>query len=190
MAQYKDLRPRRRRIFMGVEGESERSLVRWWKHLCDEAESHVHLDVVVGGGGDGLAIAEFAVKRYRQRTERLGRFAAGFIVLDADRVEEDRRRGRDPATAVQPFDIQLIYLRPNLEGLLFRLFPGNERRRVSASHANRLLRRKWPGYSKPASAMELRSRFTLDDVRRVGEVDAELGQLLQALGLFGADREP
>lgn len=66
MAQYKGLRPRRRRIFMGVEGESERSLVRWWKHLCDEAESHVHLDVVVGGGGDGLAIAEFAVKRYRQ----------------------------------------------------------------------------------------------------------------------------
>ena len=42
----------RRRIFVGVEGKSEKSFVVWIQNLCDEAEMRVHLDIWVAGGGD------------------------------------------------------------------------------------------------------------------------------------------
>ena len=42
----------RRRIFVGVEGKSEKSFVVWIQNLCDEAELRIHLDIWAAGGGD------------------------------------------------------------------------------------------------------------------------------------------
>ena len=175
--------PRRRRIFIGAEGESERSFAKWLGRLCDEADLHVHLDVRVCGGGDSFAVARYALKQYRERYKTYGRFSAGLILLDADRIEEDRSHGRDPLTAIGGERLSLVYLKPKIEGLLFRLYPGYENRPVSAHDAERSLQQLWPEYVKPASANALGRRFKLDDLRRVSWHDADLRRLLAILGL-------
>lgn len=176
--------PRRRRIFVGTEGESERSFAAWLQHLCDaNGRFPIHLDVSLGSGGDGVQVVEDAAARYRERSSRRGRFSAGLVLLDADRLEEDRRRGRDPAIALRGTSLRLILLEPRIEGVLARLHPGNEARRLLARDAEKTLRAGWPEYRKPASALELSRRFGLDDLRRAAAWDDALGQLLEVLGL-------
>lgn len=174
--------PRRRRIFVGAEGESERSLAKWLSRLCDEADLHVHLDVRVCGGGDGFRIVEYSVEQYRQRRD-YGTYSAGLVLLDADRVEEDRMHGRDPSMALDGENLLLVYLQPNLEGLLYRLHRGCERREVSAPEANRLLRTVWPEYVKPTSTEALDGRFGLSELRRASRFDDHLRKALELLGL-------
>ena len=82
---------RRRRVFIGAEGESERSLAKWLGRLCKKAGLHVHLDVIVCGGGDSFAVATHAVDQYRKRSKAYGEFSAGLVLLDADRLEETDR---------------------------------------------------------------------------------------------------
>lgn len=52
------LRPQRRRVFFGCEGESERSYGTLLNKLLDQIRPDVHLDVVLlqPGSGDHLAL--------------------------------------------------------------------------------------------------------------------------------------
>lgn len=176
--------PRRKRFFIGAEGESERSLARWLERLRNKTSSDVHLDVAVCGGGDSLAIAEHAVRQYRKRTNERGKFAAGLILLDSDRIEQDRSNNRDPETALKSQKgIRLIYLTPSLEGLLLRLHNGHEQEFVSADKAMQVLRKQWPKYRKPVSTDALEARFRLGDLQRASRHDNELRGVLTTLGL-------
>ena len=105
-------------------------------------------------------------------------------MLDADRVGPDQQAGRDPLDATNKFGLQLVYLQPNLEGLLFRLHDGNERRRVAARSALRELRATWPEYRKPPTAGELSRRFSRDDLSRAARHDSELQRILRVVGLI------
>ena len=105
-------------------------------------------------------------------------------MLDADRVEQDRQAGRGPLVATNEFGLQLVYLQPNLEGLLLRLHDGYERRQVAARSALHELRAIWPEYRKPPTADELSRHFTLDDLRRAARHDSELQQTLRVVGLI------
>ncbi len=183
MAQRRPV-PKRKRFFIGAEGESERSLARWLKQLCDEADLHVHLDIVVCGGGDSLAIVKHSVNQYRQRTKLYGRFLAGLIILDDDRIEEDKLHDRNPLTGLDNEDLRLVYLIPNLEGLLLRLHPGYESKFVLAHEAGRALRKQWPQYDKPASAMTLGHRFKLQNLQLVARQDTNIRLVLETLGLL------
>ena len=128
-------------------------------------------------------VVRHAVDQYHRRSKLFGQYEAGLVFLDADRIEEDRSRGRDLLTAVSGERLRLVYLKPKLEGLLFRLYPGNESRFVLARNAERSLRGFWPTYDKPESADALGQRFTLDDLRRASQHDADLRQVLEILGL-------
>jgi hypothetical protein len=56
------VRPQRRPIFLGCEGESERGYGRLIGRLCDETRRDLYLDVTLLrlGGGDPLALVEMA----------------------------------------------------------------------------------------------------------------------------------
>ena len=58
-----------------------------------------------------------------------------------------------------------------------------ERRRVSARDASAELRKVWPDYRKPPTAIQLNQRFSDSDLRRAARYDGELGKLLGILGL-------
>ncbi len=134
-------------------------------------------------------VVEDAVDQYRDRSKLFGQYEAGLILLDTDRIEEDRARGRDPLAAASGERLRLVHLRPKLEGLLFRLYPGNERRFVPARSAERFLRGRWPTYDKPESADALGQRFTPGDLRRASQHDADLHWVLEILGLSHTQQE-
>ena len=184
MVRQRLLFPRRKRVFIGAEGESERSLAKWLNILCDEQGLSFHLDIVVCGGGDSLAIAEHAVREYRRRGRLYGQFSAAWILLDYDRLEQDRRSGRDPAPEADTENLKLVYLKPNIEGTLLKFHPGQEKRSPAVNSAERELRRFWPQYRKPASAWELRKRFGIEDIRRAARHDGGLRWMLEKLTLW------
>ena len=176
--------PKRERIFVAAEGEGERALVRWLQELCDEQGLHLHLDIVVAGGGDTRAVVEYAVDRRRRHTESRGHDKAALVFLDADRLAQDRATGRDPDTVEGREHLQLVFLRPNLEGLLFRLHPHREAESVVGNDAGRRLEQLWPEYVKPMRAKALRQRFGIGDLQRVARHDPELRNALTLLGLL------
>ncbi len=175
--------PKRKRIFIGAEGESERSLAGWLKRVCEEIGIHVHLDVRVCGGGDSLAVVEYSVKQYHKRSKQYGKYSSGLIFLDNDHIEEDKRNDRDPFAALTGEELNLIQLVPNLEGLLLRLHPGYENKVVSKQTVKRDLKKKWPEYKKPTSAEILGRRFELQSLQRVARKDVNIRQTLEILGL-------
>ena len=176
--------PKRIRFFVCVEGKSERSLITWWQKLSDQENLHIHLDVHVGGGGDSRSIVDYAVDQLRKQSTNRVAPEAALVLMDFDRVPEDRKRGRAPEMAKGSEQLQFVYLRPNLEGLLLRLCSGNENRFVDAKHALPLLRQKWPEYAKPMSAAALDRRFSLSDLRRASKYDADLRRVLGTIGLL------
>ncbi len=173
--------PRKKRIFIGTEGQSEKSFAAWLQRLCDIEGVHIHLDVVVGQGGDSLAVVQRAVRKYKSRDRG---FKSAFVLLDWDRLGEDKRRDRDPQQGLGSTPLELVFMQPTLEGVLLRLHEGHEERVMpSARDADRELRRLWQGYNKPASAESLLARFQLPDLKRAAIHDRELQSMLDMLGL-------
>ena len=155
--------PKRKRIFVAAEGEGERAFAQWLQELCDEQGRHLHLDIGVAGGGDTRSVVEYAADRRRRRMESRGPDEAALVLLDSDRLQQDRTTGRDPDTVEGRERLQLVFLRPNLEGLLLRLHPGRETEFVAANDAGRRLKQLWPGYVKPMRAKALGQRFGIED---------------------------
>ena len=145
---------------------------------------HLHLDVVVAGGGDTRSVVEFAVNRRRRHTDSMGRDNGALVFLDADRLARDLDVGRDPETVEGRERLQLVYLTPNLEGLLVRLHNGCETQLVAADDAERRLQRLWPEYRKPMPAAALGKRFDLEDLRRAAPYDRYIRDALLLLGLL------
>jgi hypothetical protein len=78
----------------------------------------------------------------------------------------------------------LIRQAPCFEGVLLRLHPGRERDRLrSVEEAQRRLVERWEGYRKPMTRHQLAARFALADLQRLAQVDGEMRQLLETVGL-------
>ena len=169
-------------IFIGVEGPSERAFVRFLAHCCDNAGLHLHLEAKPATGGDTLAVVEEAKRRLERHPARK-EIMKRLVLLDRDRLDQDLTAGRDPRVLAQKAGMELVFQQPNLEGLLLRLHPGQERRRVAPQDAMKELRKLWPEYRKPPTANRLRQRFDLSALRRAAEHDSELRKLLIVVGL-------
>ena len=161
---------RRRAIYIGVEGDSDRALVGFLQWCCDEAGLHVYLYIRPGTGGDSYAIVEHARRRLERHAGR-NEFRHRLVLLDRDRVKQDRLAGRDAPALAAKAGFEIIYQEPNLEGLLVRLHGNQEQRRVAAASAEEELRRLWPEYRKPPTVDQLKQRFKLADVRRAAQYD-------------------
>jgi hypothetical protein len=68
-----------------------------------------------------------------------------------------------------------------LEGVFLRLHPDRERRQVRPREAMNELKKVWPEYDKPPTAVQLDHRFDLDSVLRAAEHDEYLRRLLDVL---------
>ena len=169
-------------IFIGVEGQSERGFGQFLASCCDDAGLHLHLDIKPANGGDSVAVVEDA-KRRLERHPAQKEIKKRLVLLDRDRLDQDLKAGRDACALASKWKIEIIFQDPNLEGLLLRLHPGQERRRVAPQDAMKELRKLWPEYRKPPTANRLRQRFDLSALRRAAEHDSELRKLLIVVGL-------
>lgn len=174
--------PPRRTIFVGTEGDSERAFVKFLQRCCDEAGLHVHLYVSPGDGGDTVAIVQSAHRRLT-RAPGGGEFSERIVLLDEDRRRQDIQRGRAAEPLARKHGFKVILQKPNLEGLLLRLYRGQEQRRVAPADALVELRKHWPRYRKPPMADELSDRFNLGSLRRAARHDQAIEELLRILGL-------
>jgi len=84
----------RRVIFVGVEGKSDGALVQFLQRVSDDLRLHLHLDVKQGSGGDSLQVVDQARRRLERHPARR-MLKARLVLLDADRIEQDRKAGRD-----------------------------------------------------------------------------------------------
>ena len=174
---------RRRVIFIGVEGKSDRAFVQFLRRICDEEGRHLHLDVKSATGGDSLRVVDHARRRLVRHPDRRS-LTARLVLLDSDRIEEDRRAGRDALAEASRWRLDVVLMTPNLEGLLVRLHQGRETQAIGAGDAEGQLQRLWPEYDKGSlSADQLKRRFTLLDLTRAARHDPQLRRLLDALGL-------
>jgi hypothetical protein len=99
-------------------------------------------------------------------------------------LDEDRRTFDGPAAEVlaRREGMHLVWQTPNIEGLLLRLFSGQENRQPPADQTSRELARCWPNYKKnEISAADLRERFSLRDLQRAAQFDNNLLMLLRKL---------
>lgn len=173
----------RKRIFIAAEGESEQSFVKWLQQLSDQQGLNLHLDCQTLEGGGYKTMLERAV-RERKRKERY-RAKFSILLVDSDRAE----RGDDGWTLVQlrqqasKENIDVCVQCPNLEGVLLRMLPNNERLQSAGAKAHSQLCQAWPGYQKPADARMIAAKFSLYDLLRVAKVDSELNAFLSLIGL-------
>lgn len=174
---------RRRVVFVGVEGKSDRAFVRFLGHVCDEEGLHLHLDVKPATGGDSVAVVEEAGRRLKRHPDPRA-ISRRLVLLDSDRIEADLAAGRDAWAAASKWKLEVLLMTPNLEGLFVRLHEGRETHVTTASHTGRQLKAIWPDYDKGSlRAEQLKRRFSLSDLRRVARFDEELRKLLGVLGL-------
>ena len=181
MRRRRSVKPRRV-IFIGVEGESERAFVRFLDRCCEKEGRHLHLIIKPGSGGDSVSVVEEA-HRHVARHPAGRDIGRRLVLLDRDRIEQDMKAGRNARAAAAGRNLEIVFQDPNLEGLMLRLHPGRERRRIMANDATGELRKVWPEYRKPPTADQLSRRFTLSDLRRAARYDRELQKLLEVLGL-------
>ena len=173
---------RRRVIFIGVEGPSDRAFVRFLQNCCDEKGLHLHLDAKPADGGDSVSVVEEAARYLNKHSGRRD-ISAKLVLLDSGRIRQDKQAGRDAQSVASKEKLKLIFLRPNLEGLLLRLHEGHERRKI-VNNAMAELKKVWPEYSKRRlTADQLRRRFVLSDLQRAAQYDDGLKRLLKILGL-------
>ena len=174
---------RRRVVFVGGEGPSEKAFARFLQQCCTEVTLDVHLRSWEGSGGDSLSVVR-DMSRFLKRQQFTPEVETKLVLLDQDRIDEDYRNGRDARAFARQSGIGIVLQTPNLEGLLLRLHPNYEQRVVSAREAERELKRVWRSYKKPPTSTQLSNRFSLADLRRAAKYDPDLLQLLTTIGLM------
>ena len=174
----------RRSIFIGVEGPSDRAFVKFLGMWCERKGKHLHLDVKPASGGDSVAVVKYAV-RYLSNRSFGKEFIRKFVLLDEDRIQQDKRAGRDAHAVASKHGLGVVLQTPNLEGLLLRLHQGHERHRLQARNAKAKLEKLWPEYDKSLNSDQLDQRFDLNDLRRAAKYDEHLQRLLTILEIGG-----
>lgn len=167
------------RYFLAVEGEGEQSFIKWLQQHLNKMGLFVHLDCQLLGGGGYEIMLNRAVTYLKRRKYKN---ASSILLVDADRAIHDKWSLDQLREAAIKRKFNVVFQHPNLEGVLFRMFLGNEGLRPTATKVNGLLRKAWPDYEKPADARTLATKFTLHDLLRVAKVDSELNVLLSLIG--------
>ena len=172
--------PPRLRVFLGCEGESERS----YGALLNRLLPKVYIETAVLRGGDPLSLVKRAITRIDERERKRSPFAVRAVLLDSDQLGQVPDRDAQISAAARRAGLQLIWQRPCHEALLLRHFQGcGQRRPQTPALAIEELIRHWPQYMKGTSAVELSRQIGEQELRQVLPVEPELGTFLRALGL-------
>ena len=111
---------RKRVIFIGVEGVSDRAFAQFLQRCCDGEGHRLHLLVKPGSGGDSVSVVEEAARHLARHSAKRD-IGDRLVLLDRDRIPQDLKAGRDAQAAASGWNLKILFQDPKLEGLLFRL---------------------------------------------------------------------
>lgn len=175
---------RRKRVFLGCEGESEQGYGAILQRFSDAQDARCHLlPVILQPAGDPLALAKKAERKLAEEVRRGGPFIARAVMLDADRLSELPDGGAQARAILARNGIVAIWQRPDFEGFLLRHFPGHGNDDPPRGMSMQALRGVWGDYRKPMSAVELQKALGLDHVRQAAGIEPGLNELLRVLRL-------
>lgn len=179
----------RRRVFVGCEGESERSYVALLQQLLGRQPAH-QLVAEVLNGGDHLANIESAQKALRrQAVQGRDKFVGRYVLLDSDQRGRNLQRDADCEQLARKLGFHLIWQDPCHEALLLRhLEECTFRRPPTSADSMNQLRTAWPGYEKNLGKEKLGARIDVVALSRVRRVEPALEHLLLLIGLASPDR--
>ena len=179
-------RPRiakRKRIFVGCEGESEQSYAAFLGRLAQSEGLPVHIDPVnLQPAGDPKALAGKAIAQATKRG-RDNPYAFHAALLDADKLSDDPQKASEAKALLGGAGFAMIWQEQDHEALLLRHFPGHHMDNPPRGKTLVALKAQWPDYRKGMAATDLQKVLCLDDVRRAAGVTPELRRLLEAIGL-------
>ena len=181
--------PRRKRFFVGCEGESEQGYAALLQGFADDANLPVHLDSkVMSKAGDPLVLVESAVAAIALG-ERGAKppYVGRFLLFDTDVLGQNPRRDERMLQVAQRNNLDLVRQDCCFEAFLLRHFDGHENDRPpSAAVALDRLTGAWPQYTKGTPAQELAIRLTIEDVQKAAAnpLNDGFSPFLRALGII------
>lgn len=185
MRDRRALRPQRKPIFVGCEGESEQSYVGFIQDLIDAAELPIHLNIEPLRAGDPLARVEYALSRLARLRKSRSAFAQKFVLLDTDQLSMAPQRAAQARSLAANNDISIVWQEPCFEAVLLRHFDGMSARRPPTSRLSETaLKRVWPSYDKPMSRAQLGQMLDQQSVVRAANVEPNLLFFLSSIGLL------
>lgn len=170
----------RKRVFVGCEGDSERSYVRWLQRRSDELDLHLHFDGWPAHGGDPLAIVISSIAKMRERSARHGPYTAAAVLFDADKLGITPARDKQIPRLTRQANMAVLAQTFDHEAILLRHFQGCKTLRPPAGKSLPRLRREWPEYSKPADALQLEARIDLAGLFRMISVEPAFARFLSS----------
>lgn len=185
MSHQRSFIPQRIPFFIGCEGESEQSYIRFIANLAAAENVHLHLEAVLlrPGGGDPCALTELAKRKYTEKKRSRGAFRAQFILLDDDLIGQNPARDQRAHVVANQAELRFIWQSSCHEALLLRHLDGCATLRPATTPlAEAALRQRWPDYAKGMSAVDLAKRIDAAGVRRAAAVEPELTTFLQTIG--------
>ena len=179
-------RPIRTRIFLGCQGESERSYAKLLHQLVENTHK-LHIDAILlnPGAGDPLATVERAISLCRDRENKYGKYKTKAVLLDADQMGLCPERDNQVKPLAARNNMSLIWQKPCHEGFLLRHFPEcYSHQPPTANDAMERLRKCWPNYQKGMPASSLAGQINLSTIQAVCSVETDLATFLAALKYF------
>ena len=153
----------RKRIYLAVEGESEQSFIKFLQQISDQNNIHVHLDCEVLGGGGYKTMLEKAISYRSRREKNKGSAKISILIVDTDRADknEDGWSLEQLTLEANKYHFDVCLQKPNLEGLLLRMFSGYEHTYANASSARKeRARNNSRNWHLPINAILMRSSFS------------------------------
>jgi len=181
--------PRRRRFFVGCEGESEQGYAAMLQEFANQNGLAIHLDTkVMSKAGDPLALIERAQAAITQG-ERGAKppYVERFLLLDTDLIGQNPDRDTRMLQKAEQSNLMLVRQHCCFEAFLLRHFDGhaNDNPPTATVALDRLIE-IWPQYKKGTPAQELAKRLTFEDVLKAAEnpQNADFARFFRALRLI------
>lgn len=180
--------PRRKRHFVGCEGESEQGYVALLQRFAEDRGASVHADArVISRAGDPLDLVRRAIELVAQGEQgSKPAYSNRFLILDTDVIGQNPLRDAKISDLVARNDLILVRQNCCFEAILLRHIDGHENDEPpSAAIALQRLQSAWPDYKKGLPAQQLLKRISLVDVQRAAQNprNTDFMALIIALGL-------
>ena len=108
-----------------------------------------------------------------------------YLLIDRDKLGRSPERDRLIPAILNRINARVIWQNPAYEALILRHLPGCATRRPATTQiAMQQLRREWPQYEKPLSAMQLATRIDLAALFRAAKEEPELRGFLASIELL------